>query len=142
MHHGDAVGPDVDPQRPLSNVGRANSDRLAALAAQRGARPAVVWHSGKLRAKQTAEAFWRACNALAELSATRDLQPDDPPQWVRDRLTGEARDILIAGHFPHLPRLLALLKGHGAEADFPAHGVIALASDDDGETWKELWRLT
>jgi len=98
-----------------------------------------VWHSGKLRAKETAQAFWRACNALAEFSATRDLQPDDPPEWIRDRIRGEARDLLIAGHFPHLPRLLALLL-RGSEP-FPPHGVVALASDDGGETWKELWRI-
>jgi phosphohistidine phosphatase len=139
VHHGDAVGPDVDPRRPLSDVGRASVDRLAALAAARGVRPAVVWHSGKLRAKQTAEAFWRACNALAELSATRDLQPNDPPQWMRDRLIGETRDILIAGHFPHLPALRALLVG--GEHDFPVHGIVALVTTDEGDTWREEWRL-
>jgi len=142
VHHGDTVGPDVDPRRPLSNVGMANVDRLAALAAARGVRPLVVWHSGKLRAKQTAETFRRACNALAECSATRDLQPDDPPQWIRDRLVGETRDMLIVGHFPHLPRLRALLVGDGAESNFPAHGVVALATEDGGATWKELWRLS
>jgi len=142
VHHGDAVGPDVDPRRPLSTVGRANADRVADLAATRGARPAVVWHSGKLRARQTAEACWRACNALAELSATRDLQPDDPPEWMRDRLVGETRDILIAGHFPHLPRLLALLTGKGEETDFPLHGIVALTSEDAGEHWQELWRIS
>src|SRR3954470_21332461 len=98
-HHGDAVGPEVDPRRPLSGAGRAAVDRVAALAAAKGARPEIVWHSGKLRARQTAEAFWRACNALAEFSATRDLQPDDSPAWMRERLRGESRDVLIAGHF-------------------------------------------
>jgi phosphohistidine phosphatase len=102
-----------------------------------------VWHSGKLRARQTAEAFWRACNALAEFSATRDLQPDDPPTWMRDRLLGEKRDILIAGHFPYLPRLLTLLVAPREDrmVSFPQHGVVALVSDDAGETWKEMWRL-
>jgi phosphohistidine phosphatase len=139
VHHGEAVGPEVDARRPLSEGGRTAVERLAAQAAAHGAKPAIVWHSGKLRAKQTAEAFWRACNALAEFSATRDLQPDDPPHWMRDRLRGEARDILIAGHFPHLPRLLATLV---ADADaFPPHGVVALTTEDQGETWKELWRL-
>jgi phosphohistidine phosphatase SixA len=96
----------------------------------------------KLRAKQTAEAFWRACNALAEFSATRDLQPDDPAQWIRDRLRGETRDVLIAGHFTHLPRLLALLAlGDEAGGEFPMNGVVALATENGGETWKELWRL-
>ena len=114
--------------------------RIADEAATRGVKPAVVWHSGKLRAKQTAEAFWRACNPLAELSATRDLQPDDPPQWIADRFRGEAREILIAGHFPHLPRLFGLLT-NSSERAFPAHGAVMLASDDQGETWKEIWRL-
>jgi phosphohistidine phosphatase len=142
VHHGDAVGPEVDPRRPLSAAGRAEVERIAAQAAGLGARPAVVWHSGKLRAKQTAEAFWRACNALAELSASRDLQPDDPPQWMRDRLRAEGRDILIAGHFPYLPRLLALLVSGGeAGALFPEHGVVALETLDEGETWQERWRI-
>jgi phosphohistidine phosphatase len=142
VHHGDAVGPDVDARRPLSPAGVAGVERIAAQAAAKGARPQVVWHSGKLRAKQTAEAVWRACNALAQFSASRDLQPDDPPQWFRDRLRGESRDIAIAGHFPHLPRLLALLVSGGeAGTDFPPHGVVALETHDDGETWHEVWRI-
>ena len=134
------MGPEVDPTRPLSPVGREAVSRLAANAAARGAKPAVVWHSGKLRAKQTAEAFWRTCNPFAEFSATRDLQPDDPPDWIRDRLRGESRDIMLAGHYPHLPRLLVLLVGHDS-ASFPLHGIVALTRDDDGGTWQEEWRI-
>ena len=142
VHHGDAVGPDVDPRRPLSERGRADVARLAAEAEARGARPLVVWHSGKLRARQTAEAFWRVCNALASFSATRDLQPDDPPEWIRDRLRGETRDVLIAGHYPHLPGLLAVMtQGGPPSATFPQHGLVALTTEDSGQTWNELWRL-
>jgi len=142
VHHGEAVAPDVDPRRPLSLAGRMSVDNLAKKAALRGVRPDVVWHSGKLRARQTAEAFWRECNALAVFSATRDLQPDDPPSWMRDRLAGESRDVLIAGHFPHLPKLLALLTGEpeGSPGDFPPHGLVAL-SPVEGTMFKELWRL-
>src|SRR5207247_11199517 len=141
-HHGEAVGPEIDPSRPLSAAGRAAVKRVATQAAANGARPQVVWHSGKLRAKQTAEELWRACNALAELSATRDLQPDDPPQWIRDRLRLETRDILIAGHFPHFPRLLALLVPDGAAgADFPPHRTVAPFTDDGGERGREVWRI-
>jgi phosphohistidine phosphatase len=143
-HHGAAVGADVDPRRPLSTAGREAVERLARAAAAHGVRPEVVWHSGKLRARQTAEAFWRECNALAPFSATRDLQPDDSPMWMRDRLRHESRDILLVGHFPHLPRLLALLLNQpaGSTAEFPLHGLVVLATDDNGDSWRETWRIT
>ena len=141
-HHGDAVGPEIDPRRPLSEVGRQSVERLAAVAAERGVHPEVVWHSGKLRARQTAEIFWRACNALAPCSSTRDLQPTDPPAFMRDRLKFEARDILIAGHFPNLPALFELLcEGRVALDPFPEHGLVSLITSDEGHTWTEEWRL-
>ncbi len=36
VHHGDAVGPDVNPMRPLSDRGRVEVDMLAQKAAERG----------------------------------------------------------------------------------------------------------
>ena len=139
VHHAEALPHEDDTRRPLSPRGESQAEQGAAAAAQHGAKPAVVWHSGKLRARQTALAYWRACNALAEFSATPDLQPSDPPARMRDRLRGEDRDILIAGHFPHLPRLLSLLRN--VEVSFPQHGAVALESTDEGETWHELWRV-
>jgi phosphohistidine phosphatase len=143
VHHGDAVGPEVDAVRPLSARGRLEVDRLALEAAQRGAKPAVIWHSGKLRAKQTAEAFWRHCNPLATFSAIRGLQPADPVQWILDAIAGESRDVMLVGHFPHLPQLLGLLLAGDpvpARATFPLHGVVALELRDG--KWSETWRLT
>jgi phosphohistidine phosphatase len=142
VHHGDAVGPDVNPMRPLSNRGRAEVDMLAQQAAERGVKPDVIWHSGKLRARQTAEAFWRRCNPLAAFSAAHGLQPTDPTNWVVDLLAGQTKHVLLAGHFPHLPRLLARLATGNPEAepvDFPLNGIVAM-EEVDGK-WVERWRL-
>jgi phosphohistidine phosphatase len=142
VHHGEAVGAEVDARQPLSPLGRSTAERLATAVLQKGVHPLVVWHSGKLRAKQTAEVFWRTCNALAEFSAVKGLQPGDPPQWLADKLKGERRDVLVSGHFPHLPRLLALLLNTDeSAANFPLHGVVSLVTADDGNTWHELWRM-
>ena len=142
VHHGDAVGPDVDPQRPLSRLGQQHVVRAAEAAAAHATRPAVIWHSGKLRARQTAEAFLLVCHPFAGFFATDDLQPDSSPQLMRDRLRGETRDVMIVGHFPHLPRLLRLLLADpdDSSGEFPPHGVVALSSGDEGQTWKETWR--
>lgn len=140
VHHGDAVGPDIDPARPLSKRGRVEVDLLAQKAAERGVKPALIWHSGKLRARQTAEAFWRRCNPLSTFSATRGLQPTDPTSWIADTIAGETRDIMLVGHFPHLPQLLAQLSaGNPAAANFPLNGMVAL--EEIAGRWREAWRL-
>jgi phosphohistidine phosphatase len=141
VHHADAVGPDVDPQRPLSAVGRAHAEGLATAAAARGVKPHVICHSGKLRARQTAEAFWRRCNPFAVVAAQRGLQPTDPPQSISVLLAGEELDLMIVGHMPSLGRILAMLTRGSAEADatFPQHGLVALEKAGDG--WIERWRL-
>jgi len=142
VHHGAALGPEIDAMRPLSSAGRAATERLAGEVAARGVKPDAIWHSGKLRARQTAEFFWKACNPFAPLTAERGLLPDDPPQWIRDRLTDEGRTILIVGHMPYLPRLLATLTAAGndtGQRPFPLHGCVAL--ELDGDRWREMWRL-
>lgn len=137
-HHADAVGPEVDPQRPLSIAGRMHADAIARRAKDRGVSPAVIWHSGKLRARQTAEAYWRTCNPLAEFSAIRGLQPTDPPEWIKDRVTGESRGMMFVGHMPSLPRILRLLTADEA-AEFPLHGLVAL--EERSGKWIEAYRV-
>ena len=141
VHHADAVGPEVEPQRPLSASGHAHAHALAEKAVAKGVKPAAIWHSGKLRARQTAEPFFRLCNPLAEFSAIRGLQPTDPPMWVNDLLSDEQRDVVLVGHMPSLPRLLTILvRGdESALLTFPLHGMIAL--ERAGQKWREAWRL-
>ena len=141
VHHAEAVDADVDSQRPLSSSGRAHADALARESAARGVKPAAIWHSGKLRARQTAEAFLRACNPLAEFSAIRGLQPTDPPDWVKNTVTGETRDVMLVGHMPQFPRLLTLLvtDRESPLLAFPLHGIVAL--ERSGDLWEEQWRL-
>jgi phosphohistidine phosphatase len=135
-HHADAVAASVDPMRPLSPLGREQAAHVAGRVGARGVRPSAVWHSGKLRARQTGEILWAATNPMAAFTAVRHLQPDDDPAWMRDAVAGEADDLMIVGHYPHLPALLRLLTG--GDAGFPQHGVVALESTGDG--WTERWR--
>ena len=142
VHHGHAVNAVVDPQRPLSRQGRHQVETLSSQAAEREVHPDVIWHSGKLRARQTADAYWRACNPLAEFSATRWMQPDDPPR-LADLLGVETRDVMLVGHMPHLDRLLRRLLLQRDETPqaglFPLNGMVAVERIDTG--WAERWRL-
>ena len=103
-----------------------------------GFAPAAIWHSGKLRGRQTAEAFLRVCQPFAEFHMVRGLQSEDPPDLMRDELFGEARDVLLVGHMPHIAGLARLMSpGSGT---FPIHGVIALERHGDERFWTEAWR--
>ena len=143
VHHGEAADPIVDAQRALTGDGRAAVERLAREAAGRGVAPVEIWHSGKLRARQTGEAFRLACNPLAGFTMVRGLQPADPSDILADRLAGETRDLLLVGHLPHIARLLRRLLGVGEDVEFPLHGMVALEPDPVGEPtrWREAWRL-
>ena len=144
VHHGEAVPSSIDAQRPLTDTGRAAVERLAREAAGRGVPPVEIWHSGKLRARQTGEAFRLACNPLATFTMVRGLQPADPSDILADRLAGETRDLLLVGHMPHIARLLRRLLGRvGEDVEFPPHGVVALEPDPGGgpTRWREAWRL-
>jgi len=136
VHDADAVPAEVDSTRPLSARGRAQAADVARRVAARKASPKAIWHSGKLRARETAEIYLTAVNPSATFTAARGLQPDDDPEGMRDLLAGETDDLMIVGHYPFLPALLQLMCG--ADAAFPQHGAVALEQTKGG--WTERWR--
>jgi len=138
VHHADAVGPDVDPLRPLSEFGRLQADRVATRAHECGIAPDVIWHSGKVRSRQTAEAFLRVCNPFADFRMVRGLRPDDPVEWMSDELKAETRRVLLVGHMPHIAALSHAMVP--TAASFPLHGLVAFERDDEGK-WVELLRI-
>jgi phosphohistidine phosphatase len=138
VHHADAVGPDVDSLRPLSEFGRLQADRLASRAHEYGISPDVIWHSGKLRSRQTAEAFLRVCNPFADFRMVRGLRPDDPVEWMRDELAAETRKVLLVGHMPHIAALSHALVP--TTASFPLHGLVGFERKQTGD-WVELLRI-
>ena len=133
VHHAEAVGPEVDPQRPLAVAGHERATTLANRLKREGFVPAAIWHSGKLRARQTAEKFLIACAPSAEFKMIRGLLPDDPPEWLRDELAAEERDVLLVGHIPNIMRLAALL---GEDAALPQHGYVMLEKTDS--SWRRV----
>ncbi len=142
VHHADAVGAAVDHLRPLSTVGREQADRVAEAARRHGAKPRAIWHSGKLRARETAHAWLRLVNPSARFTAVRGVRPDDEPETITDALAAEDGDVAIVSHMPLLPMLLHRLTSGRRDrlsASFPQHGCVAL--ERDGERWVERWRV-
>ena len=142
VHHAQALSGEIDHMRPLSSVGLAQAERVARTAVEFGAKPVVIWHSGKLRARQTADAWLRLVNPFATFAAMRGLQPDDDPDIVATALDGEDRDAVLTSHMPFLPALLHQLKTGRRDrlsAPFPLNGCVAL--ERAGAVWQERWTI-
>src|SRR5947208_6358208 len=136
VRHGEANSEDVDPERHLSGHGTDEVRRIATDAfSQFGVRPARVLHSGKARARETAE-IWSGLLG-ADMAEADGLAPNDDPSIWAARVETEADDVMLVGHLPHLERLVGLLVAGDAEAavvGFPAGGLVEL--ERDGGHWR------
>ena len=145
MQHGEAAREQDDPQRPLTDVGRADVGRVAAVARAAGVRLDVCFHSGKLRAKQSAELL-AAALGNAHVEPAEGLAPNDPVALVARRLVGrEDSAVAVVGHLPSLGRLASLLLAGDESAGlvvFRMGGLVKLAPRGQGETYAVAWALT
>ena len=109
VQHGEACTKDVNPDRPLTDQGEADIDRLAEFLKQAGIQVDRVLHSGKLRAVQTAE---RLANAIApgvEVEASGLINPKDNPKAFDWQSESWDRDMLVVGHLPFMAKLVSHL---------------------------------
>ena len=70
VQHGDSVTKEIDPDRPLSDQGQADIQRLAEWLSSHNVRIAQILHSGKTRAKETAvriDLLWHGDSLLQPL---------------------------------------------------------------------------
>lgn len=109
VQHGEALAEAVDPDRPLSERGRADVTALAACLARAGVAPARIYHSGKTRARQSAGILAAALGRGDRVSETAGVAPRDPPRPFVDGLAAANADLMLVGHEPFLGRVAALL---------------------------------
>lgn len=138
-----------DYDRALTDRGRNDARRVAEALAARGMFPAILIHSGALRAKQTAEIFASEWPRRVELQEDRGLY--DATQgmlFASARALSDAHpSVALVGHNPALGELAVSLAGSGAYAElrrmaakFPTSAVAAL--DFPVEAWDDIERKT
>ncbi len=144
VQHGEAAGSDVDPQRPLTEKGLSDVHRVAAALGNSGIRIERVLHSGKLRARQTAEILAAQAAPGVEPATTRGaIGPNDDPAGFDPRDESGTADMLVVGHLPFLSRLVSrLVAGDSEQAlvAFQPGSVVCLESVEDG-AWRIDWML-
>lgn len=143
VQHGEARPEDVDPQRHLTPKGLGDVTGVAEFLRPLDLRVAAVWHSGKHRARQTAEVLAAAVSPKARAEPREGLAPKDPVAPVRKQIERTSDDLMIVGHQPFLGRLAAsLVTGHESRevVGFRYAGVVCLERDEGGD-WRVAWMV-
>jgi phosphohistidine phosphatase len=145
IQHGEARKKEEDASRPLSDKGVRDAEKAAVYLSRLGIVVKDILHSGKLRAKQTAEIMARSLAPVSfrNLAETDGLAPlDDPGTWD-DRLKYMVDDIMLVGHLPHLGRLSSLLlcgDREKAVISFKMGCVVCMERDGEG-IWSVRWMV-
>lgn len=140
--HGKAKSKEEDPRRPLSAEGREETERVVRAAAAAGVRVEAVWHSGKLRARETAEIF---AASLEPAGGTQDkewLGPLDDPRKAVEAAREAGGPVLLVGHLPYMSRLPSLLLAGDPEravVEIRFSGLVALGEEEG--SWALRWYL-
>lgn len=115
MRHGDAVYQGSDDLSPLSGQGKQDIDAIAKFILPWRLH-ARVFHSEKLRAKQTAERL-SAGFIVESITERAGLSPSDSIIAMVDELNEMNSDTLLVGHMPFMGRLVSQLLYQNAGQD-------------------------
>lgn len=107
MQHGEALSEEHAPGRPLSLTGIEQVKATALFAYRSEIRIPTLYHSGRLRARRSAELL--SDEVGGEVIAREGLEPQDDVAAVAEWLQGQQEDLALVGHLPFLDRLAALL---------------------------------
>jgi phosphohistidine phosphatase len=104
----------------------------------------MIFHSSKLRAKQTAEVLSEHLNPAKGVSEVDGLAPlDDPAIWAQ-RLKDIPEDVILVGHLPHLDKLASLLLCGDKDKNIISYkmaGIVCLERTDT-ESYALQWMVT
>jgi len=143
MRHGDAVSALENPQRPLSKEGCRRVEQTARMALQRNIEVSLVYHSGILRAMETAEILAAHLARNVRIAPLSGLLPEDDPTLVQAELDAASNSILLVGHLPFMGRLAGLLVAGDPDrpvVDFaPATMVCCVRA---AAQWQIDWQIT
>ena len=141
VQHAKAAPEQVDPQRPLTEEGRSEIQKVAAFLKPLNLCVDYLWHSGKKRAEQTAEVLAEVVKVNKAVNARNGLGPNDDVKALKDELVSADGDIMLVGHLPFLSKLTSLLLAGSESANtvaFKNAGIVALTRSDKNQ-WQIEW---
>jgi phosphohistidine phosphatase len=103
----------------------------------------AILHSGKARARQTAEVLGEFLKPDDGVKKSNGLKPMDDPEILAKKLAKQNDNIALVGHLPHMAKLAALLlckSSSDSMIDFTPATIVCL-NRDDKHNWSLEWMV-
>lgn len=139
--HGKSLPKEQDPAKGLSEAGQAETRLIADVAKGYSIPVARIVHSGKTRARQTAEIYQSVLAPPGEFGEIGGIRPLDDAAAFGDAVNPDA-NLLVVGHLPFMERLVSYLTAGNADIrvyKFQNSGIVCL--DREGDDWFIRWTL-
>lgn len=143
VQHGKSLSKNVDIHEGLSEEGIVEVKRIAGVAAQYGINVSKILHSGKTRARQTAQIFASSLNVRNEIEETEGIKPLDDVVRFAENINA-SDNIMLVGHLPFLEKLTSYLVVGSDEKSvfkFQNGGIVCLDKEPDSQSWIIKWAL-
>jgi phosphohistidine phosphatase len=145
IQHGEAKPEAEDPERSLTARGQKEIVAVSKMATGLQIRPSKIYHSGKLRAKQTAEIIASALKISDSLvQPAPGLNPNDDIYAWAERISKEKEDLMLVGHLPFLEKLTSFLLcgDENTRLVLFRYGAIVCLDQKEDKGWAVRWILT
>ena len=143
VQHGKSLPKDVDPDQGLSPEGISEVERIAGVAKDYGVAVSRIQHSGKKRARHTAEIFASALTPGRAVEQRSGLNPLDNAITMAGTLNSDD-DLMLVGHLPFMEKLTAYLVTGSVDSlvfKFQNGGILCLAQEPAVASWFIKWAL-
>ena len=131
VQHGWSLSKEINPDRPLSDDGRKEVERISIHMKEVGIKIDKIYHSGKTRAEQTAQIFTDNIGD-GNVYELRGMSPNDDVKVFASSLNKD--NTMYVGHLPHMGKLVSYLVTGNENAGvmkFTNGGVVCLEKKND-----------
>ncbi len=143
VQHGKSLAKEMDPEKGLSEEGVSEVRRISEVAAGYGCKVDKISHSGKKRARQTAEIFESNLKPEKGVEKISGINPLDDVAAFSKTLSADD-NVMLVGHLPFMERLTSYLIIGLTEPPvfkFQNGGMVCLDKLPDTQNWTIKWAL-
>jgi phosphohistidine phosphatase len=143
LHHGEAFAKETDPTRPLTDAGAEHVDNIGIFLARGEVAVSTIFHSGKLRAEQSADILAEHLTPDRPPEAMDDIGPTDPTENIASDLHEWSDGVTLVSHMPFVGRLagrLVLGDEHRPPVAF-VPGTVAAFERAGDDAWVVAWMI-